>query len=640
MKHYTLGLSLLLLTLLTSGCGKDESMTSKDASMMGDEMMSEDASMMGDEMMGEDAPMPGDDDASMMGDEMMTETGEKQALFGDTHVHTMYSFDAFLFGTKASPDDAYRFAKGAPLKHPGGFVMQLQRPLDFYAVSDHAFFLGSVRAMTMPNEPLSKHPLAEGMDKLHVGDNRRAKFNAFRDLAGAGEDAIHGLTDKKVSKKAWTDIIETANHHNEPGHFTALIAYEYTASHKDAGNLHRNVIFRGNRAPDLPFSRIDSTNPEDLWDWMDEVRRDGMDSIAIPHNSNGSNGHMFALTTFDGNPLSERYTEQRMRNEPLVELTQIKGTSETHPALSPNDEWANFEIMPYRVATNTHSKPSGSYVREALARGLELNRQRDYNPFEFGFIGSSDTHNASYAGDESNYWGKIGEVDGTPRRRASIPLQKPNADSTLYANVYYDIWSAAGLAGVWATANTREAIFDAMRRRETFATSGPRIQIQLSVKVRGEAEPKLMGSTIETPYSSPQFSLEALKDALSAPLERLQIIKVWATRDGPREAVYDVACSDGRAPDPVSHRCADNGAGVDLTDCSYDQDKGAAMLSGVWQDPSYNRLQHAAYYARVLENPTCRWSTWDALRNKVQPRTDLALTIQERAWSSPIWLKP
>jgi hypothetical protein len=576
---------------------------------------------------------------------------DRNAYFGDLHVHTMYSFDAFIFGTTSSPDDAYDFAKGGVIRHPGGFDMQLKEPLDFYGVSDHAFYLGSMRSMATPGTALSKMELAKGMDKLSDGAQRRAKFEEF--LVFLGSDRRKEILNPQVFKDAWDDIIGAANRANDPGKFTAFIAYEYTSSGPDNANLHRNVIFKGDTAPNLPFSRLDSLNPEDLWDWMDKKRDEGHESLAIPHNSNGSNGMMFQTTTFEGDALSAAYAEQRMRNEPLVEISQVKGTSDTHPALSPNDEWADFEIMPYRIATNLDSAINGSYVREALMNGLKLQDEENYNPFKFGIIGSSDTHNASYAGDEDNYWSKVGVVDDTPQKRGSVKLDEPNAEGGDYAlNKSYKTWSAAGLAGVWAQENTRDSIYDAFRRKETFGTSGPRIKVRFFA---GYDIPALddedllkkaynnttMGGDLEaTATDKPKFLVLAARDAHSAPLQRIQIVKASMQKGEPVEEVFDVACGDGNSVDPETNRCPDNGAMVDLTDCSYSQDKGSAELRSVWQDPSYDATQRAMYYVRVLENPVCRWSTWDALRAGVEPRADLHKTIQERAWSSPIWVTP
>ena len=401
---------------------------------------------------------------------------ERNAYFGDLHVHTMYSFDAFIFGTTSSPDDAYEFAKGGTLTHPAGFDMSLDTPLDFYGVSDHAFYLGVLRQMADPSTEISKHPAAAGMSTLGGSDDRGSKFGAILAFmrSGRGEE----INDPSIRKEAWDDIVASANRHNDPGNFTAFVAYEYTASTTDSGNLHRNVIFRDDIAPELPFSRLDSSNPEDLWAWMDNNRANGIESLAIPHNSNGSNGSMFMLTDNAGRPIDDAYANLRMRNEPLVEITQVKGTSDTHPALSPNDEWADFEIMPFRIATSLYSEPNGSYVRQAYLNGLKMQAEGGVNPYKLGVIGSSDTHNASYAGDEDDYWSKVGLRDADGVLRGSVPLSEPRANGELYADTYFNTWGAAGLAGVWAEENTRAAIYDAFRRKETFGTSGTRMKVR------------------------------------------------------------------------------------------------------------------------------------------------------------------
>tara|TARA_B100001079_G_scaffold58548_1_gene49316 strand:+ start:6721 stop:8418 length:1698 start_codon:yes stop_codon:yes gene_type:complete len=563
----------------------------------------------------------------------------------------MYSFDAFIFGTTSSPDDAYEFAKGGTITHPAGFDMNLDTPLDFYGVSDHAFYLGVLRQMADPSSEISKHPAATGMSTLGGSDDRGSKFTAI--LQFMRSERGPEINDPVIRKDAWDDIVASANRHNDPGNFTAFVAYEYTASDADRGNLHRNVIFRDDIAPELPFSRLDSSNPEDLWAWMDNNRANGIESLAIPHNSNGSNGSMFMLTDNAGRPIDDAYANLRMRNEPLVEITQVKGTSDTHPALSPNDEWADFEIMPFRIATSLYSEPNGSYVRQAYLNGLKMQAEGGFNPYKLGVIGSSDTHNASYAGDEDDYWSKVGLRDANGVLRGSVPLSEPRANGELYADTYFNTWGAAGLAGVWAEENTRAAIYDAFRRKETFGTSGTRMKVRFFAgndlpelddedfigKAYGGGVP-MGGDLIANAAEIPSFIAWVAKDPNSASLQRLQIIKGWVEDGEAQEQVFDVACSDGGSVDPTSHRCPDNGAQVNLLDCSISEGLGAAELKAHWQDPNYDPDQHAIYYVRALENPTCRWSTWDAIRAGVAPRPDLPATIQERIWSSPIWVTP
>ncbi len=595
---------------------------------------------------------PAEDDSVLGSSEstMPAPNPEKNAYFGELHVHTKHSFDAYLFGVRETPDAAYRFAKGEAISHPSGYNIQLESgALDFQAVTDHAFYLGLIPAMHDPENPLYEEPLSKELQSLGVqGFTRAIQAMGTGELLALDSDAVH--------KSAWDDIIAAAEKHNEPGKFTAFIGYEYTSSTDDRGNLHRNVIFRGSSVPELPFSRNDSQDPEGLWDWLDDQRAEGHDALAIPHNSNGSNGAMFQGTRFDGSPLDAGYADQRMRNEPVVEVSQIKGTSEVHPLLSPNDEWANFEIMPFRVATELYSEPQGSYVRTALKDGLAMEDELGYNPFRFGMLAATDSHNAGGNPEEDDYHSKVGFADGTPELRGSVPLAEP-VDGEAYAtSKAFPTWSAAGLAGVWAEENTRSSLFDAMRNKETFGTSGPRMRVRFfggydyadgldnnpeMIKAAYAGGVPMGGDLLANDGAAPNFLVWATRDVDSAALQRLQMVKVWVDKqDGPQEKVFDVACSDGLTPDPATHRCGDNGATVDTSDCSISEGLGATELKTLWADPEFDAEERSLYYVRVLENPTCRWSTWDAIRTGVEPREGLALTIQERAWSSPIWYVP
>lgn len=605
---------------------------------------------------------------------------DRNAYFGDLHVHTTYSFDAYAFGTLATPRDAYRYALGETLEHPAGFDMKLREPLDFYAVTDHALFLGLAAEAADTTSAFSQYEVSQPLHDLNADGNRGitsvpARLTIFgKFVPGALDGMLDGSIDRadavRVAKSAWLDIVESADEFNNPGTFTTFAAYEYTSSSDDSGNLHRNVIFRDtNRLPAEPFSRFHSRDPEGLWDWMDGLRAQGIESLAIPHNSNGSNGQMFKLTDWAGNPLDDDYTTKRVRNEPLVEITQIKGTSETHPSLSESDEWANFELMETRVGTTLYSQPEGSYVREALRNGLAFEEKGVVNPFKFGFVGASDTHTGAIPDNEADYFAKIGLLDSTPELRGSVPLpwwagigakmiagdMVAEIDGETYFDAPSITFGASGLAAVWAEENTRDSIYDAFRRKETFATSGPRIRVRLfagygwdtemledpTVVSRAYESGVTMGGDLQAEAKgSPVFLAWAVRDALSAPLQRLQIVKGWTENGETSELVYDVACSDGGTPDPQTHRCPDNGARVNLEDCAYSQDKGAGELRAAWRDPDFDSKQRAFYYVRALENPTCRWSTWDALRAGTEPRPGVALLLQERAWSSPIWLLP
>ena len=629
---------------------------------------------------------------------------DRNPYYGDLHVHTKYSFDAYVFGVTASPDDAYRYAKGAAVKHPLGYEMKLREPLDFYAVTDHGFYMGMIQAYADTSTDISQNDFAEPFHNLNRLDNLTVesageRSNIFSSVLGATiikpypdwhpnllkayfsrntQGALRSF-DYDIHKSAWADVARSANEHNDPGNFTTFIGYEFTTSTDiEGGNLHRNVIFESSKASIRPWTRIDSINPEDLWTWQDRLREKGVDTISMPHNSNGSNGQMFEMESFKGNALDVEYAEKRMRNEPLVEITQVKGTSETHPLLSPDDEWADFEIMDVRVGSRppTYSKPSGSYVREAYLNGLTLEFTKQGNPYKFGLIGSSDTHVVASSLDESNYWSKVGLLDGDPENRGSVPLKEENVArleeymrafnqpiSTVsleqgeYANTGFTQWGASGLAAAWAEENTRESLFAAFRRKETFATTGPRISVRFfggynlsSIDLNSESlvsEAYSKGVTMGADLLNnddqiPEFIVWALRDMNSAPLQRIQIIKGWIDMNSgrPKEKVFDVACSDGLEPDPITNRCPDNGARVNINDCSISSNVGSSELKTVWKDPEFKVDDKAFYYVRVLENPTCRWSTWDAIKSGFKPREGLHETIQERAWSSPIWYIP
>lgn len=580
---------------------------------------------------------------------------DRNAYFGDLHVHTQYSFDAFVFGTRRTPDDAYDFAKGAGIEHAAGFEMKMQRPLDFQAVTDHGTYLGMLPAMYDENSEVFDHPVAKATREAKGAIERRAAFDALLPRIGGQLEVPDDLLDLGIVRSAWQDIIESAERHNDPGQFTTFIGYEYTTGGPNFENLHRNVIFEGSAHPDMPYTRLTSTNPEDMWDWLDELRERGIEGLAIPHNSNGSNGWMFQKTDFAGKPIDAEYAQQRMRNEPLVENTQVKGTSDTHPLLSPNDEWADFEIMPVRIATSIPSEPKGSYVREAYLNGLLMEVENGFNPYRFGVIGSSDTHNAAGSFEEDHYWSKTGLLDATPEQRGSVPLAEPKENGERYNVTAANNWGASGLAAVWAESNTREAIYAAFRRKETFSTSGPFIQLRFfggygitqdvltrsdAISTLYESATTMGGDLAPRAEAKPQFFLWAARDANSAPLQRLQIVKGWVADGETQERVYDVACSNDLTVDPKTHRCPDNGSGVNIATC--DQiGSGASELKTLWQDPDYRPDQHAFYYVRALENPTCRWSTWDAIRSGGAPlNPDMHATIQERAWSSPIWVRP
>jgi hypothetical protein len=583
----------------------------------------------------------------------------RNAWFGDLHVHTRNSYDAYIFNVRTTPDDAYIFARGGTIRHPVGFDLKLESgPLDFLVVTDHAEYLGVLPAIDTPGTEYSQVSFAS---QLFASDRAGvlAAFMPFAESLTTGK-RMSELASMAAEQSAWQETIDSAERHNEPGSFTTFIGYEFT-SLPDVRNLHRNVIFAGGDVPALPFSALESQNPEDLWRWLDERRAEGIEALSIPHNSNASDGTMFERVMWDGRPIDRRYAELRVRNEPLVEILQTKGQSETLPLLSPNDEFADFEVMTsYVGARKPVAQFAGGYVRDALKRGLEIENEVGVNPYQVGIVAASDTHNAGGSFEEDNYHSKVGVLDGLPEQRGSIPPPDyrnwAEFEAAGKSSPVSSTWGSGGLTGLWAEENTRASLFAAMRRKETFGTSGPRIRVRLFAGYGLEgidlatddgvraayARGVPMGGDLENaPGRSPEFVALALRDMHSAPLQRIQIVKGWTDGGGQAmEKVFDIACSDGGEVDRVSGRCPDNGAAVDLSTCAFSQDRGDALLQGHWIDPDFAPGQNAFYYARVLENPSCRWSTWDAIRAGAEPNPKLHATVQERAFTSPIWIKP
>lgn len=584
---------------------------------------------------------------------------QRNAYFGDLHVHTKLSFDAYIFNVRATPDDAYRYAKGAPLGHPGGFDVRLPTPLDFTAVTDHSEYIGALQHAANPQELIGQLPIVQG---LFSSDPEQIAAAFSRIVTGYEHNNLpNEFQDPKYVAEAWKELQDAAARNNDPGRFTTFVGYEYTSA-PDGRNLHRNVIFKTAKVPGLPYSALESNDPENLWRTMDGWRQRGIEALAIPHNANGSDGIMFETTKRNGQPMDQAYADLRSRNEPLTEITQTKGTSETHPSLSPNDEWANFEIMDSYIGSArpvTHF--AGSYVRKALEDGILMRETKGFNPFKLGFIGSTDTHNATPGpAQERYYYGKVGKLDATPAARGSVP---PGGAKTWDGHVpaplssagRFQQWGASGLAGVWAEENSRDSIYAALRRKETFATSGPRMRVRFfagydfpddllqrpdTVKQAYAHGVPMGGDLLAAKGRAPKFLVWGMRDPQSGVLQRAQIVKGWVENGVAKERVFDVACSDGLQVDSRTARCPDNGATVDLVTCTTSRFKGAVELRTVWKDPEFDPKQRAFYYVRVLENPSCRWSTWDAIRNGTPPAPNIPATIMERAWSSPIWYEP
>ncbi len=576
----------------------------------------------------------------------------KNAYYGDLHVHTSWSPDAFTQSVRTTPQDAYDFAKGKAIDHAAGYKIQLREPLDFYAVTDHSEYMGVLPGLLDPNNPLSQNPIAE---KIKSPDPD-VRTGATLEIVGsiATNKPIPAFVDPEVSRSIWQEIVKIADDNYEPGKFTTFPAYEWTSLGPDSyQNLHRNIIFRNSdNVPELPFSSFDSVNPEDLWDFMDDLREQGITLLAIPHNSNLSDGIMFPMKDSFGKPIDKAYAEQRMRNEPLVEATQIKGTSETHPLLSDTDEFAGFELsdrLAFSIATTGESplgQPKGSYVRDAYKTGLVFEEGVGVNPYKFGMVGSTDTHNSGAPIEEDSYFGKLGLEDGTPEARL--------LNDTPLSN-FVRSWGASGVAAVWAEENTREAIYDAFARKETFATTGPRIRVRLFggwdfsntdansndfVKIGYEKGVPMGADLAAKPDTAqaPTFMVAAMKDPNTANLDRIQIVKGWSKNGQSYEKIYDVALADGRKVNPKTGEATPVGNTVDVSTATYKNTIGDAQLATFWQDPDFDPEARAFYYARVLEIPTPRWSTFDALKLGITPPSPA--TIQERAYTSPIWYTP
>jgi hypothetical protein len=583
---------------------------------------------------------------------------ERNAYFGQTHVHTSWSFDAYVFGTTMTgPEEAYKYALGRPVQHPGGYMVKLKRPLDFQAVTDHAEYVGTVRLANDPSSEISKLPIAEKL-KVHSKEDIQ-KIYLFLGASMVGGKPIDELLDPRVAGSIWNQTVAIADKYYQPGKFTTFAAYEWSSTPNNM-NLHRNVIFKDTKkVPDLPFSSIDSTHPEDLWAWMDAQRRAGNEVLAISHNANLSDGAMFPLDVDSkGRPIDAAWAQDRINNEPLSEITQLKGTSETHPSLSPNDEFAGFEILTYLLGGAERApRNHGSYIREAYQNGLGMQDARGYNPYKFGVVGASDSHDTVAAYEASNYFGGHGLLDATPQARLS-GKKEAGLDLTQL--------SVSGLGGVWAEENTRESIFAAMQRKETFGTTGTRIKVRLFsgwdfspdvlkqkewVKT-GYASGVPMGGDLPPPKGkAPSFVVWAVKDPEGANLDRIQIVKGWTKSGQIFEKVYDVAWSGSNRK--LTHTPIQNvlyggndmtlppvGNTVDVKNATYSNTIGAVELKTVWSDSDFDPSLHAFYYARVLEIPTPRWTTYDAKTLGVPPPSDVPATVQERAWTSPIWYTP
>jgi hypothetical protein len=601
--------------------------------------------------------------------------------WGELHLHTAESFDATLFGNTLSIEDAYRFAQGEPLHTPGGERMQLSRPLDFVAITDHAegfgtrthcgspgLSLGERAACWLANEPNPQifQILTSGVrGEANPGDPsqpagvyqprvyKSPKPGAFP-TCRFGDGALERCLNNAVND--WARYAELADQYYQPGKLTTLIAYEYSPGMPDQGKHHRNVIFRSNSVPERAISSLDVPNAIELWKGLESTCVEDCDFLTIPHNPNKAWGLMYSRYALDGKKYSEADWRLRQKREPLAEIFQIKGAQECALGVGATDEECAFEqvLDPCQPGETTGCAFETGFVRQGLKVGLELEQELGFNPLQTGFIAATDSHNSN-PGDveEWDFPGAIGAATSSAYRRL-----RPTPDGQAAYKTPLKFNTAGGLAAVWAPENTREAIFDALARRETYATSGPRMAVRLYAgwgideAATGDhnAVPDLaaggvpMGGVLRPDAeqaTSPGFFVWATRDPMDAPLQRVQMVKGWIDSEGQtHEKVVDIACADGLSVDPTTGRCPDNGASVDLNTCHFSQGSGANELKTLWQDPDYDANQSAFYYVRVLMSPTCRWSSYDAIRLGREPDPRVPATIRERAWTSPIWLDP
>ncbi len=586
-------------------------------------------------------------------------------LFGDTHLHTAASFDAGAFGARITPREAYRLARGAEITASSGQPVKLSRPLDFLVVADHSDNMGMFPDLYAGKPEVIADPQARTWyDMIKSGKGADAALQIIMGFgAGTLPPSMIYAPNTRAYKNAWEDNIAAADEYNEPGQFTALIGYEWTSNTR-GNNLHRNVIFRddGEKAAQVvPYTTMQpfgSDNPRDLWTWMQNYEdKTGGSVLAIAHNGNLSNGRMFPLIeSFTGKPVDKAYAEQRAHWERLYETTQTKGDGETHPALSPNDEFANFERWDFgnldASVPKTPDMLEFEYARSALRNGLKLGSDLGTNPYKFGMIGSTDAHTGLAAVEEDNFFGKTTPQEPSPERLTATFVDNPKT------NIKVMDWqvSASGYAAVWAVDNTREALWDAMQRKETYATTGSRMTVRFfggwdfnaadaegrNPGATGYAKGVPMGGDLKAAPQGkvPTFLVAALKDPISGNLDRYQIVKGWLDDKGEtHEQVYDVAWGGDRKPGPDG-KVPSVGSTVDVENATWKNTIGAPELIAVWKDPDFDPKQEAFYYGRVIEIPTPRWTAYDAKRFSVKPLPGTPMTVTERAYTSPIWYTP
>ena len=582
-----------------------------------------------------------------------------RVYWGDAHLHTEFSFDAGLMGTKLTPEDAFRFARGEEVVSTTGVPAKLRHPLDFLVVTDHSNYLGLPVALHDGDPAILADPVGK---KLYDGFKQGGEggFKLFADLANSLSSNTPLLKTSDLLKSTWAKSVAAADKYNDPGRFTAFIGFEWT-SMPGGNNLHHNVIFRdsGEKALQvLPLTTFDSEDPEKLWAYLaDYEKKTGGQAISIPHNSNLSGGLMFADKTFGGKPFDKAYAEARSKWEPVAEITQTKGDSETLPMLSPDDEFANFERWDKTniagTQDDTPEQQPHNYLRPTLTRGLKFANELGANPYKYGFIGASDNHTALSMVAADNFFGALPDAEPSPGRLTHAPLaiakgRKPLPPPSEMAS--------SGFAAVWATENTREAIFDAIRRRETYATTGTRITVRFfagwdfkqgddqrsDFADYGYAHGVPMGGDLSGAHAGqkPTLVIQAAKDPDGANLDRIQVIKGWVDAQGQtHEKIFDVAWSGDRKPG-ADGKLPLVGNTVDVPNATYSNSIGAPVLDAAWTDPTFNPAERAYYYIRVIEIPTPRWTTYDSKRFGVELLKTVPPSVTQRAYTSPVWYAP
>lgn len=582
-----------------------------------------------------------------------------QVLFGDTHLHTDLSFDAGLVGTTLTTDEAFRFARGEKVISNSGQPVQLIRPLDFLVVTDHAEFIGLAPMIHGSHPGLLADPWGSWLhERFNSGPEGRVE--AYTNIIKHGIRGENPLESDDLVQSIWINFVEKTDTYNDPGSFTALSGFEWTST--PAGdNLHRVVIFADGAdktSRTIPFSMFDSADPQDLWKYLDSYEdKVGGRVLAIPHNGNMSNGLMFGEKTFNGEKITSKYAKTRMRWEPIIEMTQVKGDGETHPLLSPDDDFADYERWDLSNLAGTIAKTDEmlkyEYARSALKLGLEFDKKTGANPYKFGMIGATDSHTGLATSREDNYFGKYKSAEPGPDRHDGevVPAQDPAL------KIFASQELASGLTAVWARENTRGEIFDSMKRKEVYATTGSRIRVRVFAGWDFKAEDVSRADFADQGYrhgvpmggdlrkapkgKAPGFMVRALRDPDGANLDRVQVIKGWLGKDGKtQERIYDIAVSDNRKIGDDGHAKKAVGNTVNVDKATFTNTIGDALMTAYWTDPDFDAGEHAFYYVRVIEIPTPRWTTYDAAFFGIKRPDNVPATIQDRAYTSPIWYTP